>query len=301
MMKGEGHTKGRGTKARNPVKVIGFNVHGTLAEVHPSGHKGTEWIPIKDLLPWWTRNHDLREKYKITEEDEEDDVLGDVAFIMQKRRTSVNLGMGAESIRIEKEPVAVTQPEPEPPKQPVMKPFLSKPTEDAPHVAPMGIRRIVVDPNASDTWMEDLKDLKEAIGHKQAADQQVLIAQKEAEEAMEIVKSYATALAGKGVAIEWDVPDPVPEPGPVRRGPSRARTEADIPDADLAVVRHYRSHLLKQMVVGRVYNTEEIRVMLQAEGTPKFVRALNLAFRNHPRLQRLQGNRYRETSFSILS
>jgi hypothetical protein len=300
MMKGEGPGRGKGRKARNPVKIIGFHNRGKIAEVHPSGHKGMEFVELDKLLPWWTRNDDLRKKYKITEEDEEDSVIHESESLIQANRLSINLGIGGPSIRREKpEPLASPQPEPEP-----VKAFQSaiplKPAAPAePNTTPMGIKKIIVDPNASDTWMEDLKDLKESITHKREADQKVVLAQKEADEAAELVKSYASSLTTKGVTIEWDMPE-APEPAPKKTG-SRSRTEMDIPEKDLAIVRNFRSHLIKQMVVGRSYCEEDLRLMLNALAGTTFTKLLNHTFRGHPRLHRVQGNRFKPTSYSIVS
>lgn len=315
MMKGEGHTKGRGTKARNPVKVIGFIAGGKLAEVHPSGHKGTEIVPLSDLLPWWTRNDDLRKKYKVEATNEEDEVLGDVANISQLNRIGFNFAESPVDRKFstpcaspqvpEPEPVVEPLPQPEPVQTPVpalpMKPFIKPEPASAPQIPAIGIRRIIVDPNASTTWMDDLAQIKEAISHKQAADQQVLIAQRNAEEAQGIVKAYADGLASKGVTIEWDLPE-LPVVTSLKKTASpRARTEQDIPETSLPAVRDYRNRLIKQMVVGRTYNREDLRIMLQAEDSEAFTKLMTHTFKNHPRLHRVQGNRYQETTFSLLS
>lgn len=60
MMKCDSGIKKRNSLSRNPVKIVSFDKHGETATVHPSGHKGTEVVKLECLLPWWSRNNDLR-------------------------------------------------------------------------------------------------------------------------------------------------------------------------------------------------------------------------------------------------
>lgn len=50
----------KGSQNRNPVRVVDFTPCGTMAIVHPSGHKQTDTVPVSSLLPFWSRNNDLR-------------------------------------------------------------------------------------------------------------------------------------------------------------------------------------------------------------------------------------------------
>ncbi len=54
----------RGSLSRNPAKIISFGKNGDTVTVHPSGHKRTEEVSIDSILPWWSRNNDLRKTMK---------------------------------------------------------------------------------------------------------------------------------------------------------------------------------------------------------------------------------------------
>lgn len=49
--------------SRNPCIIKSFNAKAGTVTVAPKGHKGDEEMEIRHLLPWWSKNNDLREKY----------------------------------------------------------------------------------------------------------------------------------------------------------------------------------------------------------------------------------------------
>ena len=305
--------------ARKPAKVIAFDEKRSTATVHPGGHKGTVEVLMSAIHPWWQHNDDLRRKYKVTEPDpvdaslDESDRLIWEARQQQRIKPTVHetnhstppLPAGPDHIPRQPSRPAPHSPAPEDVRPPVLAggPQVSSvhPQEGQAHgkeqTMTRTIKHIVINPNASATWMDDYKALQEAMSMVKAREDAVVQAVAHLEHAKETVETFIAALDGNGVTIEWDEPEVDPTYEDRRRDPNplksaiqsnelvrKLKSEAHISEIDLARVRRFRTSLVSQMVTGRQYNRTQILDMLKEEDTPTNQKIITYTFRGHSRL-----------------
>ncbi len=329
-------------KARHTVKVIGFDPKNATALVHPSGHKGTEVTSLEHLIPWWSRNDDLRQKYGGKGKDAQfmqeafDECLDAVLYKPKPPETSLEesdrqIWEARQQQRIkptihEKAPTpslpeevshsspqrqsnSESKPEPRGCLSDGVTEIGSETAPCHPQARPEGrkeqamtrtIKQIVINPNASSTWMDDYKALQEAMSMVKAREDAVV--QAHLEHAKETVDTFIAALDGMGVSIEWDEPVVDPTYEDRRRDPNPLRTairsntptrkvpsERDIPEIDLARVRRFRHALVNQMVPGRSYDRAQILKMLGETDGPTTKKIITYTFRGHSKLSYTRG------------
>ena len=277
MMKCDSQKKGAGTLSRNPVKVLAFDADKGTATVHPSGHKRTDLVKINQLLPWWSRNDDLRQKYHIHTSPQADfnEILDlSAAFLRDDR---------LERQAASTPPLASTQI------------FISAPPPTLPPTPPAAtmqttlasIRRIIVDPHASSAWMEDYALLMATMQDCEEAQINVTAANAKLEHARHEVEVFAQSLASSGITIEWNTPEAPKEaekPAPVVVT-KPARGERIPSELDAKRVSHFRSTLASRMTSGHCYTRDELLAMRGQQNTATFKKILGFTFTNHPHLK----------------
>lgn len=258
--------------ARKPGVVKSFNEKAGTATVQPGGHRGTVVVPIAAILPWWSRNDDLRRKYGVAEPTPLQDLMS-----LRTRPAPPLLWLSPPA-----EPeVASTQPESKPvlaavpvaispPTPPVI---MSQPLPNSVQNTPQMIRRIIVDPNASATWMDDYKALQDAMVAVKESELEIQHAQRRLDLAQETVATFVQALDGSGIIIEW------------------AREESFTPtgvrsELDASRVTGFRIRLSKQLNPGRSYSKEQIRAILQEDPSATFDKIFQAVFRDHSHFKR---------------
>lgn len=296
-------------KARHTVKVISLNPDTKEAVVHPSGHRNTEITPFRHLLPWWSRNDDLRKKYGV-DRLEMESILGASEAIQQGHRIGKNQAgetceaaparnpvlesvsawprSDAGKAMISQEEGSITAGSPEtpalfkelPPRTIQMNPNqklnVIPPGPQAPQEPLRTIRRIIVDPNASLTWMEDYKALQDALQGVKDEEHRLEMAKQAVAIAHEMVNTFVAALDGVGVQIEWDEPAPESEP--------EVSAITGLSELDTARVKVFRNALIRQMNPGRQYDREGIMAILGEPENATTKKILTHAFRDHPKL-----------------
>lgn len=376
--------------ARKPATIKAFNPKAGTAKVQPGGHKGNVEIPLDKILPWWSRNDDLRRKYGIQEDGTEprfmfmqlplerffgrmlkaflpDQGVAYVlldgpspagVFVTNRKGVQWEIGIEAllpnwpdnrdlqqESIAASRgeninslgkafetafKPVASTHNHHEPilPTSPETKPesFQGNETEESTTNRPVGtlvgtsrtevdhessqkgppgrkeqamttplrsIKRILVDPKASSTWMEDYKALEDALRGVGEAEKDLAAAEHHLAVSRSLVDTYIGALDGVGVQIEWDEPE---EPAaPV------VSVISGLSELDANRVKSFRATLIKQMNPGRKYTKQALLQILNEQDNATTKKILQHTFKNHPTLKRKLGGPGTETTYSIIS
>lgn len=202
MVKGQGGANSR-NKARNPVRIIAFLKNGKV-EIRPVNHGHNEIDDESNLHPWWAKNSDLREKYKVTEPDDEE------AGILDRFQQTLTNGISLEQAFVEEKETTPEIPD-------GYTPVATPPSIQAP--ARRTIRKLHVDPGGDLSWMDDYKTFNEATASKDAQHDIIAAALKELQHLDDLERLCLASMETKGVQIEWDTPEPVkPESRPVRVG-----------------------------------------------------------------------------------
>ncbi len=320
------NSRGASGNARKPATIKSINGKSATATVQPGGHKGTVDIPITAIHPWWARNDDLRLKYRVS--DDNDDAVDAASVQIQRERRFGKLDPykffpkpdpEVASTHHEKtNPPSLSEPdrrhqdeihpEPEHPAHRDDRPGVQPPGQCGPignppkgppsrkeqaMTAPLKtIRKIIVDPKASSTWMEDYKALEDALQGVRDEEHRLETAKKALILAHEMVNTFIGALDGVGVQIEWEE-DVV--------GPVKATRNKDLPVKASEQVKHIQLLLVRQLNPARSYTLEEIGSILAMNLNRSNRSLISHAFRDHSKLRFKMSHRGSPASYSIIS
>ena len=274
--------------ARNPAKITAVNEDKKTATVHPGGHRGTEEIPFSAIHPWWSRNDDLRRKYFVPPGEAVTELLDDIAATCRSvAQSGKSLANEAYQTALTHIPAIIQAPPPIPVMTHQAKPSVPPPAAPGPARA---IRRIIVDPSASISWMEDYKALQDAL--KDVHDKELMIAaaHEAHEKAKDTVETFIQALDGTGVQIEWNEPAK-PEAGPATHG---------VTALEIKRINQWRARLKAQMNPGRVYSREQLIEILQEKDNGYARRTLGKVFSGHKHFMRKMNGPGNPATYTIV-